>query len=334
MSTPPIRRYVLHVGGAQAQVLRSGPADVLTVAAGKSLHDGLALAGLLFPICPRAHQIAALRAAEQASGVVLPRGQAAAREMVLLSEGIFSAVWRAALSWANVLNMPPPAAAVQDARQASQALEGALFQSSWARIGGASMAIDREVAGSAVTSLTRAFDAVLGLGDRICTKAQDVRIKSVTTSALNAKAEASGNTAIAAEETPRLLMGPAQQAATLEPWLSAQRQHGANMLAQLRQLTAELREDTPAGMSTSLNGSGFGIAMTARGRLRHAITLQDGVIARWSAKAPTDWNFSPNGAACCIAAALHDVSDTSASMLVAALDPCAPCDVVLETAHA
>ncbi|MEO0413218.1 MAG: nickel-dependent hydrogenase large subunit [Pseudomonadota bacterium] len=334
MSTPPIRRYVLHVGGTQAQVLRSGPPDVLTVGRGKALNNGLALASLLFPICPRAHQIAALRAAENATGLVLPDGQAAAREMLLLSEGIFSAVWRAALSWAKVLHTHPPAAAVQQARQANEALAEALFQTDWACLGGAKMALNADDINSALKMLTRAFEAVDRLGEDICLKAQTIQVRRIATSTLDARAETRRNTSNPVEETPRLLLAPMQQATSLEPWLSAQLQHGANMLEELKQQASNVHEEKPASATARANGSGFGIAMTARGRLRHALTLEDGIITRWSAKAPTDWNFRPNGAACRVASALEETSEENASMLLAALDPCAPCEVVLEAAHA
>ena len=77
--------------------------------------------------------------------------------------------------------------------------------------------------------------------------------------------------------------------------------------------------------------------MTARGRLRHQVQVQEGKIEDWQVVAPTDWNFAPSGSLVQYLNGLQTKApDSTAKWLVAALDPCAPCAVVLEEelAHA
>lgn len=334
MSTPPTRRYTLIVSGPAAQVSRSGPSDILRVGIGKNLEECLTLAGLLFPICPRAHQIAALRAAEHASGITLTETQVAARDVLLNSEGVFSAVWRAALSWSNVLKIDMPVAAVQLARMANDGIPHALFSAAWAKTGGADITVKPDDLARAVGDLAHAFDLIQGIGGQIQDVAARVSLSHLVTHPVgDALLDGSAAAGDGLEETPRTLHdGPVPT--TLAPWFEAQMRHASMLLAQLQTAAEQVASSAQTALPAKTTGSGLGIAMTARGRLRHAMTLKDGMVTHWSAKAPTDWNFSKAGAAACAASALERATEESAALLVAALDPCAPCDIQVEPVYA
>lgn len=302
---------------------------------GRDLGDAITLAGLLFPICPRAHQIAALRAAEQAACIELPQAQALAREMALLSEGVFSAVWRAALSWAKMLDQPVPAAAVQMARSGNDAILRGLFEGPWALLGGGTVVADIPALLKAAGTLARAFYQVRPLGLAARTYAADICLDVPALSAVHATSFVDLNAACdEVEESPRALLSGGHKPPTLAPWFDAQLAHAEGLLIELHEAIDQLHPSQPCETRQPLTGSGIGIAMTARGRLRHAITLKQGVVTSWSAMAPTDWNFAANGPAVKAASALRSPDEKAAACLIAAFDPCAPCDVVMETQHA
>lgn len=302
---------------------------------GRDLGDAVTLAGLLFPICPRAHQIAALRAAEQAGSVELPQGQALAREIALLSEGVFGAVWRAALSWAKMLDQPVPAAAVQIARSGHDAMLRGLFEGPWAVPGGGVVIADIPALLKAASALARAFYQVRPLGLAARDYAAGVRLDVPAVSAAHTASFIELNAACdEVEESPRALLSGRHKPPTLAPWFDAQLAHAEGLLIELHEAIQQLYPAQPYRISQRLTGSGIGIAMTARGRLRHAITLEDGVVTSWSAMAPTDWNFAANGPAVKAASALKSPDEKAAACLIAAFDPCAPCEVVMETQHA
>lgn len=339
MSAPKsaaIRRYQLHFKGQSAHVVCTGPQDVLNVGVGRDLGDAIALAGLLFPICPRAHQIAALRAAEQAGGIQLPVAQALAREIALLSEGVFSAVWRAALSWAKMLGQPVPAAAVQMARSGNDDIVRGLFDGPWAALGGGRVIADRPALLRAAGALAKAFYQVRPLGLAARAYAADVCLDVPAVSAVHAASfigiglDAAG---AQIEESPRALLSGQHKPPTLAPWFDAQLAHAEGLLIELHEAIHQLRPAQARESAVPLTGSGIGIAMTARGRLRHALSLEGGVVTSWSAMAPTDWNFAANGPAARAAGALQSPDAKAAACLIAAFDPCAPCDAVMEEAQ-
>jgi len=128
-------------------------------------------------------------------------------------------------------------------------------------------------------------------------------------------------------------------------------QHGPGLLARLVALLAQLA-DLPARILAAADTvaprrggagpdphSGCGVADTARGRLAHWVRLENGRVAGYRTVAPTEWNFHPDGPA--VRALRGQPADPGlqrrSDLLVAALDPCIPCRVVIadgEPAHA
>ncbi|MEM7570391.1 MAG: hypothetical protein AAF337_11400 [Pseudomonadota bacterium] len=335
MTAANVRRYQLHFGPDHAFVRRTGPEDVLRIGLTKPVDEAAALAGLLFAVCPRAHQVAVLRAAEDIAGITLPRGQVAARDIVVLGEAVFCAVWRAALSWARLLKTEVPVAAVQNARLANDALSKAVFKGPWACIGGSPLEIDAPALSTAIDRLSQAFRAIRPLGEAVIASAAQFKLRSHAGAALDEKSLViEPGQSVCFEETPRTLLDGPQRAANLAPWFEAQLDHAASLVARLHEAKDLLEGGSPVEAADDLSGRGTGVVMTARGRLRHTLTLDAGRINGWSAMAPTDWNFADNGPAASAAAQLEAPGPDAANWLVAAFDPCAPCEVVMEVANA
>lgn len=71
----------------------------------------------------------------------------------------------------------------------------------------------------------------------------------------------------------------------------------------------------------------------ARGLLLHSVEIDaDGAVQDYRIVAPTDWNFSPQGALAAALAALRADQTQEALLLAGAFDACAPCAVQTHTA--
>jgi coenzyme F420-reducing hydrogenase alpha subunit len=103
-------------------------------------------------------------------------------------------------------------------------------------------------------------------------------------------------------------------------------------LEEMRSIADELADDNGADVgSPIMASSGTGVAMVeaARGRLAHRVEIMDGQVCRYQILAPTEWNFHPQGA---LVRGLTEGGagpppEHLAQLLVAALDPCVPCQI-------
>lgn len=363
-SPPQSRRYVLRLAeeqsGVRARVERHGPDNPLAVGVGRPAGQAPVIAGLLFAACPHAHGVAALRALEQAAETTLPPGQAAAREAIVLAEALAASLWRFALSWpalppldgSSTAQAPDPAS-VKAARDAAQNLTHALFPAGWTRIGGAPLGHDLHGARIAARDLTQVVETALASRNALPVHADAIRLAPLRSPPVLDDLDTAFHSAAAdpmetaREETPRALSAlralraaalPDSQATptSLAPWFAAQQAHTNALARALHTCLGTLVPDAPVSSQPAASGQGVGIAMTARGRLRHAISLKAGKITDWRATAPTDWNFAPGGPVERTAqrlvpgARLHK----EGQWLVAAFDPCAVCHVELEAGHA
>ena len=139
--THAARSYLLRLDpkgdGVRATLNRRGLPDVTHFMRGRTIDEATRFAGLLFPLCPRAHQAAFLRSVEAALDVELSVAQSTARQIAVLAEAAAAGVWREALVWPSLVGRAPNAAAVRAARGASDAILRALYADDWARVGGA-----------------------------------------------------------------------------------------------------------------------------------------------------------------------------------------------------
>ncbi|UEM19390.1 nickel-dependent hydrogenase large subunit [Skermanella mucosa] len=88
----------------------------------------------------------------------------------------------------------------------------------------------------------------------------------------------------------------------------------------------------PPDSVQGITGSGAGSAETARGRLAHWIALNRGAVTTYRSVAPNEWNFHPRGAFVrgLVGLPADDGLRRRVDLLIAALDPCVPCHVMME----
>jgi len=101
-----------------------------------------------------------------------------------------------------------------------------------------------------------------------------------------------------------------------------------------RAVAARLRDGEPVARDASVlrgYGSGVGVVDTARGRLVHAIVVDDGHVIAWRTVAPTEWNFHPDGPFTqgLVGQSAEGIA-ARATLLAASLSPCVPFSVRVE----
>jgi uptake hydrogenase large subunit len=119
-----------------------------------------------------------------------------------------------------------------------------------------------------------------------------------------------------------------QGAATrvLAQWLAA-RQWRATVMTLIDAL--QDGPATPADLSGS--GAGTGIAATVRGPVAHRVAIERGIVTRWRTVAPTEWNCHPQGPLVHALRGARGDPQPLAQAWIAALDPCAPVAVSIES---
>ena len=339
-SAPPSLgfRLVLSRDGQAPKVQRVGPTNIAQVGLGRPVADLPKLAGLLFPVCARAHSAAALTACERAAGIDLSKAQSAARTSIVLAESLAACIWRSALTWPALLECSAKPDSVKQARAASDDLVDAIYTEDWKQLGGADLRFDAGAMREALLTFERIVKQLQDMADAV--QSQSVRAVSTHCRAMEADRFASnlglGETPF--EETPRSLFAPTRPVRCQSEFFQAQWQHTLRLLDRLRSHLVQIDREPVSSPPAVRDGVGVGVVMTARGRLRHAVELKDGRVESWTALSPTDWNLAPNGLLAQLAANLHQEADpeATAKWAIAAVDPCAPCSVewVEEAAYA
>ncbi len=330
-ATPALRRYTLtpqlEAGRLRVSVARSGPAQPMALAHGRPVADALRLAPAVFSLCPHAHRAAAHRALHDAGGVEPTAGVEATHDVLSVSEALSAAAFRMGVAWPRLLGGPPLADAVKPALQAAAALAGHVASGAW-------RALRRD--GAVLAASVRRLAAQ---SEPVC--AQAARFSLHSGSAMMALGAALHDPALtpddaAREETPRSQSGPAATQ-TLAPWYEAQIAHARDLADGLDELCATCDLTTPtaplSALSTQSQMTGLGMAMTARGRLRHVVRIAEGRVVDWRVAAPTDWNLARHGALAHSAMRLDlpnrepETLTEALHWLAGAFDPCAPYDI-------
>lgn len=328
VGAPPLGfKLVLSRSGHSPRIERVGPSNVTQVGLGRGIEDLPKLAALLFPVCARAQAAAALLAGERAAGISLTKVQSAARESIVLAESLAACVWRAALTWPELLGRPGHPDLVKQARDASNDLADAIFADDWARVGGADLRFDTPQIRESLLSLQGVLKSLTGSVDEVAARSK--RAVSPTLRPVDAETLVLDR-ALAdepREETPRSLIMSSVSGWCVSDWFLAQWQYALQILDRLRATLIQIdREPAPAAFDIE-DGVGFGVVMTARGRLWHGVQLEEGRVTRWATMAPTDWNLARGGLLEQLATGVPLEADpeAQAKWAIAAVDPCAPC---------
>jgi hypothetical protein len=338
-------------GIVAASVASHRSPGVLRIAEGRPVGEAAGMAGLLFPMNAAAQTAAALSAAEAALRIEPPAGHIGARQLIVGFEAAAACAWRMGLVWPQLSAAVTSANPVQQVRAAADAAAEALYEGGdWARIGGgeARPQIARvrellEATQGALTTLAEGLPAVIegapplgGLQGRTWPLLDDAGVEHAAL-ALSRDAGFAARPHLggrAVEESPRALLKRWRGGEGLAAWFGAQA-HFAEQLPLRLARTMRLLADAPpaGGAGARSSGKGWGMAVSARGRIIHWMAVERGRVAAWRALEPTDWNFAPRGPVARAAELLApDESLAEAGRwLVAAFDPSAPCRVVVET---
>jgi hypothetical protein len=111
--------------------------DVARVLIGQPVGAAARLVGLLFSLCGVAQTVAAVRAAEAATGARASPATNGARHAVVLCEAVEQSVLRLGMDWPAVAGTAPDIEAVRELRRDVMAARRAASVASWDRIGGA-----------------------------------------------------------------------------------------------------------------------------------------------------------------------------------------------------
>jgi len=122
---------------------------------GKSATEAADLVALLFSLCGTAQQQAALYAFEEALGYVLSPAHKAARQLLLMGEGINEHVTRVLVDWAELSELAPLTKDVRNLRQILSYMKHLIFdQGQSDRIGGGPLAVKDDTLNEAIETLT------------------------------------------------------------------------------------------------------------------------------------------------------------------------------------
>jgi hypothetical protein len=320
----------------------------LKVAEGRPVGEAVRLAGLLFPMNASAQTAAALSAAEAALRMRLPSAQIAARQLIVGFEAAAACAWRMGLVWPQLSAAVTTPAAVQQARAAADAVAEALYENGeWVRLGGGAVRPSFTRLQELLDATRRALDTLSpalyclvdhaptldGLSGGGWPLLDDAGVERAAVAlsedpGFAARPHLGGQPM---EESPRAILKRWRADDGLEAWFRAQAHFAEQLPSRLAHTLREVAQAEPATAPLKGSGKGWGMAVSARGRIIHWMAIERGCVAAWRAIEPTDWNFAPRGPMARAAELLApDASLAEAGRwLIAAFDPSAPCRVVL-----
>jgi uptake hydrogenase large subunit len=295
-----VLRAKLRDGSVERVEIVSPRADPSPVFIGLAPEEAAALAGRLFSLCPVSQSLAARMAGEAALEVETDAATQRRRALGLLCERLGEMLRASLLDWPS--EAPPAPEDILRLREALNILRAL------------------PATGGERLSDLRAATQPLGLGDanersvfgRQIAEARDDaarwRLPSSAPDFLSAADDADVFAAMTRDRAfSRAPQMPGRHPETgasarrcaaggLAEKLAARR---ADMTATVETIDRLLKGgDPPADLAVAqgANGQGFAAVDSARGRLYHAVRLDDsGRIADYRIVAPTEWNFHPDG---------------------------------------
>lgn len=306
--------------------------------------------------------MAGLEACEAALGLEADEGNRALREVLVALEAVDNHVFQFFVEWPRVVVRPPQVEPLRAVRAACQALRVGLTQRvPWVRPGGAALRCPpagtealREVVARSVPNPLEAGEAALGrwspfLAAAVAAGAR--RLGRTDTPLVRIEgagwfARHLGDATFSA--TPTLddgapaeagSLGSVQDVAPVDVVLAAEgRTVWARLLGQITNLHRLI--DLVDGALVRISGArpttlrrpppeaGAGVADTSRGRLAHAVQIEDCRVTFWRTVAPTEWSFHPRGIVPSALVGLEvPAAEALVPFLVASRDPCVACRI-------
>lgn len=320
------------------ELVSTRPEHAASVLIGRAPQHGAAMVGMLFALCSRAQTIASLQALEVALCQSADGANNAVRTIMRLAEMLTQTAMRICLDWPRLLDVAENPAVVRTCLNAEAQLEQALTGGAdWKRLGGGAVDPDSVRVKAIIAELSAAIGTVFahdGLAGQ-----------------LRAGLAAKGLQGFGAVHDGDGVEDGALVRRWDEPDVQAARlAYGAGMLARLEarfadmivlpQALGDVARVLSAGQASHPSdremGSGEASVETARGTLKHRVSVNDGVIATYDILAPTDANFAPNGPVTSGLMGVRCEDEGSlmraAELHVLAIDPCVKCRVEMGNA--
>lgn len=334
-------------GGHGVRIVSHRSTGASRVLEGRAPREAVPLVPLLFALCGRSQQIAALRAVEAATGIRPAPREEAARALVVAAETVSEHATRMLVDWPRLVGEVPAMGIARQVREAAAALQVALFPR------GIPAGCSPDAVDAAAAALA---EAVAVLPDVLAqaVEAQGLCDLGEVTAPLMPACLDPHRLAARMAEDDAFVVAPEWDGLVFETGPFARlhdhpevRRQGWGLAARLAARAVETAEtarkivgdaaalcDTsPCAEEDTPPGAGLGVVEAGRGRLAHYVALQDGRVTRWRILAPTEWNFHPRGP---LAEALGGLppgpataTQRAAQWLVAALDPCVACTVTV-----
>lgn len=278
------------------------PLRVLAGLHGKHPADCVHLLPLLFPLCGKAHALAAMQAIEAATSTLPEPAHVAARGTLALADALAAQVWRTCIDWSQLAGAAAEPGPVAQARRLVDSIARAAYpDGDWQRIGGGRLA-------PAAVALAAARDELRQLRTQL---------------------DLAG-----VQESLRAPMECAMQGTEPE-WMGRVGGCFADMVdatgASFRALDAGLEAmlylpptaSSPARPAPE-TGHGIGTSLTARGELCYEFAIDSARVVACRMSAPTDRAFAPEGPVVQLLQRLRRASDPLLAVrwVLAAYDPC------------
>jgi uptake hydrogenase large subunit len=338
---------------------------------GRPAADVQRLVPLLFSICQRAQGAASAAAIAAAQGLEAPAREQQRQALDVTLEMLQEGVWRLLIDWPKSMGEPAQVPAVASVRHAGSAVvdDGATLDAlllvaddtlrehvygvpadAWLASTDLA-ALDRWIDTGATLParlLRRVRDEAPGLGRSNVALMPDATLENLRRSLIDGleadpEFERSPHWGGVPAETGALARqaGAPLIAALLD---SDGRTASARFVARLVELAVLMRDlrARSAGRIAAVrrhalhDGTGLGLAETARGLLLHRVQVERGLVTDYRIVAPTEWNFHTQGplpqALAGLGAADHARLQRDARVVVQSLDPCVACRVEISDA--
>jgi Ni,Fe-hydrogenase I large subunit len=321
------------------------------------------LVPLLYGVCGKAQQAAAIAATSAAQGHKMPRAGLIERGVVC--EAMQEHLWRLLLDWPKLLGLPQQQQqfvhwhGVLNAVAKGQAAPGKLLAELCRILLGVTVAEWRRIdtyaglsecwlsGGGLLAPVLAALDAMESGLDFAAAPAVCAILP--TWSAAEAWENCAGRLGHEFVAMPQYGLEPAETGALAHHWQrpllqDALRARAHRLMARVIARLADLLDSVEALAQENMGGrvqavlapdaTGLSVVRTARGMLMHYVKIEEGRVAEYLISAPTEWNFHPQGA---LASGLTGLKENDEEQLmqtvnafVLSLDPC----VKYEIAHA
>lgn len=295
---------------------------------GREPAEILPLIGSVYSLCGTAQSIAALMAVETAAGLQVSSVQQAARDVLRLSEMLSQTAIRLFLSWPKLIDLQARPDIVRHCLELEQALEDFVMGGrNWKVAGGVNLAPDKLAAARALGHIDAALKKLRkldGFADSLRTLLRDRDLERF--GVLPTGVDVEEGALCRHWDRSEVVSARGAYGAGLAARLAASFCDLFDLPKKINELVNLLVVDTPPDHPNVGDGQGTARVETARGWLRHQVSLKNGQITDYQINAPTEVNFRTGGPVVAglvgADAANHQALLDATYLHIMAIDPC------------